>query len=542
MPRNLDPIAAFGFNPRQSTFTSKFIALGITSGMGSNPNLFAYSSAANGFENLKLGVGRAAQAFGMINQWIPEYREFANTALSFVADGASAADNFNKGNPFAALQGVWGVADGLIQLCGVYEDMPIIGWIIGIGKAGFAIGDMIWEEHKGEDTTYYPAVTYNAEEDQGLSQSMLDATSSDDWTPMFLPATKGPWILETKQIKYQGGRKGWALALGSRTYEGLGTGCMPGVDTIASVWQSESPEELPKVLFWKQARGAPIAPGGEYWEDVPRPLSLDKYRPSFQQSSVTMWAHVLRNGPDMFRVNTREIGGWWNDYFAAWRYLLFTDGLSKWQQHFIWGILTTGTLGAPEAAMKMPYLDFANWPRHVYRLIGYPDPGKRGEKSPVAYLTAQGYMRYQADQTRDRQKNALGTLTVAYLDGTEPAFGTSRGAQFRDQGLLDLFEKRRKQLLDHPALSQVELDMVPPGEWKAEAHKRLVGGTISAAMIGPGATATMKFDAGKPLPVGPPLTSGMVTAATQSKVGLGAGLLLVGAGLGVAAIASSRSK
>jgi len=538
MPRNLDPLEAFGFNPKQLTFASKFVALGPTSGIGANPNLFAYSSAANGIDILKIGVGRAAQAFGMIDQWIPEYREFANATLSFVADGASAAQNFNSGNPMAGLQGVWGAMDGLIQLCGVYEDLPIIGWIVGIGKAGFAIGDIIWEEHKAEDPEYFPAVTYNPTEDQTQSAALLDATSSQDWTPMFLPATRSPWRLETKRIKYQSGRKGWAAGLSG---PGLGTGCMPGVDTIATVWQSESPKELPKILFWEQARGAPIAPDGAYWEDVPIPLSLDKYRPSYQQSSVSLWAHVLRNGPDLFRVNTRELGGWWNDYFEAWRIVLMTDGMAKWQQHFVFRILTTATLGAP-ASLHAPgeYTTLGVWPRHTYKLMGYPDPGKRGEKQPVHVLTAGGYMRYQADQTRNRQLNAMDTLTVAYLDGSEPAFGNSRG--FKDQGLIDRFELRRQQLLEHPALHMVELDMVPAGPWKAEAHKRLVGGTLSAAMVGPQSSATMQFSKAKAAPTGPPLTSGMVTAEMQSKVGLGAGLLMVGMGLGAAALASRKGK
>lgn len=538
MPRNLDALEAFGFNPIQTPFTSRFLDPTLTGSLGSNRDGFAFASMANGKEILSLGVGRAAQEFGMIDTWIAPYRDFAGTVVTVANDLSTAVDAFSTGDPNAALRGVWDGLEGLIQVSGVLEEMPIIGWIAAIGQFGWTVGQMIWEEHNPkEGSSLAPAVTYNAPDDQARTAQILDSMAGNDWTPIWLPTNRGPWQIRTQKVQYKSGAKGWATALehAAPTGGGLGLGCMPGVDTLAQVWQSEKAEKLPKIMGFEQATGKPLGN-----PNLALPLGLERYRPSMQQASVAMWQHVLRNGPDMFRVNSREIRFWWGDYFLAWRQLGATPGIGEWWESFLFRVLTTATIGAPLTRVQYgpaqglgPYRTLAVWPRHVYPLLGYPKPGKRDARQPVSVLTAGGYMQYQADQLQSRQLNALNTLTVAYLTGNEPAFRNSRG--WVDQDLIDRFELRRAQLLEHPALRLVEMDMVPPGDWKREAQDRLIGGTLSAAMEGP---ATAQFSVAGELTVGPPLTSGAVQSGLLTSPGAALAVL---AGLGlVAAVASQR--
>lgn len=527
MPRNLNPLDAFGFNPIQTPFVSRFTDPSLTGAMGSNRDGYAFAAMANARDVLSLGVGRAAQRFGMIDDWIPPFNEFANTVISVAGDLSSAAASFsaNPNNPNAMLMGVWDSMDDLIRLSGVLEEIPILGWIAAIGNFGWTVGRMIWDEHNPkEGSSLAPAITYNPPDDQARSGQILDSMAGEDWTGIWLPTNRGPWVVQTQKVQYRSGEKGWAVSLepGAVVGAGLGLGCMPGVDTLATVWQSELPDRLPKILGLKQAGG--VQPKSSKWAV---PIGLELYRPSMQQTSVTMWQHVLRNGPDMFRVNSREIRAWWTDYFEAWRQLGAVPGIGEWWETFLFRVLTTGTMGAPQSAFQ-EYATLGVWPRHVYPLLGMPKPGKRDLRPPVRVLTAGGYMQYQADQLRARQLNAMNTLTVAYLAGDEPAFRN-------DSGLSDRFELRRGQLLEHPALRLVEMDMVPPGPWKTEARNRLIGGTITAAMAGP--PTAVFTDAGE-LEVGPPLTSGAVAAGLRSP---GAGLAVLGLfGLGIAVAASRR--
>lgn len=206
-------------------------------------------------------------------------------------------------------------------------------------------------------------------------------------------------------------------ALGS---EGQAAGYVPGTKTIWRAWELDP----------KQGIGGQIQTG--------------EYLPTGRDMAVTAWGTVLKAGPGMYCVD------------AAAR-------LSDWRLFLIRVAEFIATLRARNGKFASIVQTLAA--NTFHGIWGGTDPERAGNYTiPVKELAI----------LEKRQWAYLDTVTCAYVD-------RSYGAFVNNTPLRQKLEQRQRQLLEHPAISLVDLEVVPDPRYRAQVEAR-------QASLGPGFT------------------------------------------------------
>lgn len=350
---------------------------------------------------------------------------------------------------------------------GAFDDVPIVGWVIGIGLSAWEIGRTIWKEQHRAVVQAVP-FGYSETEDQYWQREVLRKIQAGKLTDIFLPwndASGGVEVLAAELLNDSKVKQKIAVPRGK---EG-GLGYVPGTSANSRGWTFDT-------------RDNPLT----------RAVTIPwlAYMPGTQQSGLVAWSTALANGRPCFAVDSDRIETAWSDYWRNMR-LAAQSGKNKKARARLFQAIAPTSYMTVAAMQKIP-ADY----RQVTSM-GWGISGGYWEGAARYELTMEGVTRYVIErQLRMRQLRHLDTLTVAYVSEGDPAF---RNAQ-----LAKRLKERRKQLLADPeAAAAVDLQLVPDTDYrKALATHQGVGG-IKGAEGGPKAPSNvrrMPFRVPDPIP------------------------------------------
>jgi hypothetical protein len=233
------------------------------------------------------------------------------------------------------------------------------------------------------------------------------------------------------------------------------------------------------------------------WNPRTRPQGIpwSHFMPSTSQGVMTSWQSVLSNGRACFLVDAVRLAAAW----TAWQ-----DNMQLWG----WGTRYHGNDRIRISMLSRPPVDYASQQRIAadgYRRLVPWWPGSGMTQSGDLAGSTPHYGPLLGDvgawaaqvQLARRQRQYLGTLTVAYCSEGDPAFRS-------DPALADLLVERRALLLTHPAVEHVDLAQVVDADYRsAVAHAQ--------SLAGPGGIADAPEP--RPRPTGP---KGLANARRES--------------------------
>ncbi len=451
-----------------------------------------------------------------------------------------------SGNPDACgdimVDAVLAEATHLFQMAAT--QVPVLGWIVQWVGMAVNVGVSVWLEAQGPPATELPPLQIEPTADTRAGNDLIDIMGQEDWTPIWMPehdASAGGY-LQAPEVGYPETKNyGWRLWMGRDPFESGGAGggvnwsgglgVCPGQAAVARQWQVRGTQaetgstRLDRVL---RRLGLPIAHGTGDASEVGKftTYGMEYYLPSLGNLGQTAWGQLQKVSANMYRVNTRTLAVAWYQYWNLWRTALgqFTTAGMDEAAAMCLNVLGANAMGDV----------FADWPvgLHGEKLVKtipekyrYLVRGSLQDYGPVqeGWLPSSpegcepwpggadfgnpdcsgGPFTYRAqhfvvgdgfswmvdqwgiterilDNLYNRQRYGLRTLQCAYLTGREP------GLQGKGSAMFTLWENMRAELLNHPALSSVDLTRVPredytgTGDWRrAAVDKRISGGLVN---------------------------------------------------------------
>lgn len=291
--------------------------------------------------------------------------------------------------------------------------VPVVGWIVkicwDIGKLIYKLVQMV--KHQDDVHFYYPPSRFSPAVDRDILNLMLAQLATSDWSTLFYPPSAGKnesWKqeiyieeLEGGGVRFVGGNGG--VAGGTSPWLGF----VPGTG-----WLHRAIETVGKI-----EKNKPVA------------LEVGKTMlPSSQQQCLWLWNHVAHtNSPAAFTVHAETAADLWQVYIDDLREAIRSSKIDSGLKAAIFGM----------------------WDRQVtksgksYPIFGWGDGSKEREYSPTKILTT----------LRTRQLAFCKTLTVAYVDKSFAALA--------DPVVAAAVDKYQRELLEHPAVCDVDLTSVP---------------------------------------------------------------------------------
>ncbi len=185
----------------------------------------------------------------------------------------------------------------------------------------------------------------------------------------------------------------------------------------------------------------------------------DSLFPSARGIATWAWKQLTSKDPlaSIFTVHADAVSGRWEAYIHdLHQFIAETGALNVDQKSQVMKKFNAGPTGE--------------------RIFGWGTSIEPRENEWDAYQPAR-----VCDTLRARQFKACDTLLIAYVDDT---FGA-----FKDDALRARFRQRRKDLLEHPAICDVELDSVIDADYR-DALISAGAGALKCASIAPKFTAT----------------------------------------------------
>ncbi len=303
--------------------------------------------------------------------------------------------------------------------------IPVVGWIIKIAwNIGKAIADIAILIRDQKDPKFlYPPSRFDPTTDRDvLNNAVLSPLRGDDWSKLFYPPGVG-WKPSDQNIKfYFSPMEGGGIRIVTAGPKGAESwvGFVPGTATLhqaIEVFSAQKIYETGRTLL-----------------------------PSATQQALWIWRHVSRtNTPGAFTVHADRAKVLWQTYIEDMRVAINEVG--------------SGTLKAKTKEEIFERYDKAAIGKSgkVSPLFGWGDGSKEKEYAPTKLLTT----------LRDRQLAFCDTLTVGYLDET---FGALQDIEIRDK-----VRQRKKDLLEHPAVCQLDLSNIRDILYLEEVVKRRAG-------------------------------------------------------------------
>jgi len=300
------------------------------------------------------------------------------------------------------------------------SQIPVVGWIAKLawtfGNAIYQIVQVVKHANDEDEPPAYPAVSFNPERDLNRfnEKVLVPLRDSHDWTEMFRPPGGGI----NPNAAWLGEFETWALGSGNKIYgRKISTtnscsdclGFVPG-----TAWLHDDIEIV----------GMNVKDTG------------NTYLPSSRQHALWVWEHIARhNSPALYTVNAKQLSSAWKNYLVGLRmYIEGSDELS------------------PDQKNKL--INYYNKDAAGKKIFGW---GKPRTTQGGAWIPDEDSLAYQpvdASRTvRERQLSFLDTLTCAYVDDS---FGAMDDPDVKAKWI-----ERRKDLLQHPAVCNVDLAMVP---------------------------------------------------------------------------------
>lgn len=321
---------------------------------------------------------------------------------------------------------------------GAFDSVPIVGMILDF--ALFAIDGAI-ATYKFQNDAVIEAnpFGYDRDRDEDWVRQCLTVHGGADLTSLFLPvndASDGVEILTTALDTTSG--------VVDKTERALYIPRGPGTGNIGA---------LPNT------RVVPKGSEMNYnWNPRTRPhgIGWSVFMPALSQAVMGSWQSVLSNSRATYLVDAKRVARAWNEW---------QDNMQLWG----WGTRYSGNDRVRISMLSRPPVDYAAQQRIAadgYKRIvsywpgqGMKPKGDTGHQAHYGPLLGDVGAWAAEVQLGRRQRQYLGTLTVAYCSERDPAFAS-------DPMLADLLVERRRMLLDHPAAALVDLSQVPDADYR----------------------------------------------------------------------------
>lgn len=440
-------------------------------------------------------MARVGTTIGVPTNFVPSLKD----AVAAVVSGDPRAIVFEGARVFL---------DVYLQAMGA---IPFVGVVARLGLS-IVEGVLDAAEH---GRPLPPALTYNAELNADYTQELMRVIGEPgqfiaDWTDVFRPTRVGAWEVVEREDEWTwepagAGTDGWGIV------PGIPRGTMGIVASHVSL------------SAFVAATGKGGNRKGAYRYGTGWVYDKTRFYPSYVRAGMSAWEALQTKTAAMFNVDTRGVGHEWVQY---------VDGFLERREADMGDIMTDDYAHPHELAAYFAAFgvyDVPTYAEKTGRFAGggkptWPMPKPKGASTAtLPYERRIDYIaRRQLATLRQRQRDALDTLLVAYCSKDQAAF--------RDDELADLLRHRRGQLLDHPALADVDLADVVDDDYRAEvsaalADKRFgIGGLAAAPPVGSPAVF--------PGPDGAPGGSPWDVPELDDDAGAAAGLLVVG-GLGL---------
>jgi hypothetical protein len=301
--------------------------------------------------------------------------------------------------------------------------IPVVGWIAklawSIGKGIAAIAQVVKQSNTYDQVIEYPATNFNPEVDRlVLNQEVLRRLrTSKDWTQLYRPPGGGKgegqqWKDEFYTSRLQGG--GRRVVAGNECSSCLGF--VPGTGFLhksIEIFGSSNLKDTGNV-----------------------------YLPSSRQHGLWIWKHIARaNTPALYTVNAEALASTWRWYLGPLREYILDDRfeLSFAQRKKILSYYDRGG-------------DASGDPLKIFGWGSLNDNISPDDYQPVK----------ESRILKKRQLAFLDTLTCAYV-------GDDYGAM-QDAEVKEKWERRRKDLLQHPAICDVDLSMIPDAIYRGQVE------------------------------------------------------------------------
>lgn len=323
----------------------------------------------------------------------------------------------------------------------VISGIPVFGWVVkivwNVVRGIIRLVEVIKGQNEKPPEKEYPRALFTPDGDLALANhGVLRVLNGYDWTNVFMP----PGVdRNTTYGEYFRGNK---LEGGGRRIETRGEkvdwiGMIPGTTSLHQYIEVE--------------------PGGNQVRDTGSLL------PSARNLSTYAWAQVTDlQSPSMYSVGAEQVRSVWSAYLFNLRMWIRETGLMKEStkrklvnspvmvKQFGWGpydMPFDSKLGFENFGIDDP-TGKIKWTRVPLTTGKNAKPAQTGVAHPVRAMK----------ELEQAQWRGLNTLQVAYVDERQGAF-----QGFKQEDMLKRLVERRKQLLQHPALCDVNMpDVVDP--------------------------------------------------------------------------------
>lgn len=596
LPEKIEKGAAEAREQVFSDFVSSFPAETMSGGFY---DVFTRDFSKTSMENIhklsRLSYGRIFDKWGASRKEYAAYSDLLDAFREFSpGEFIETWEAIRSGDVLGIAEEILDIVQQTWQVVGAtgdyLESIPLVGVFVSLAQFGI---DTAKSVRNAISSVYYPIeevrMEYVKQNDESLANIILDRLRDPDWTPIFAPPKFTTWgnhgdarasAIHHANVKWgSGAGQGVVLTLqGGEGFPKLiptGFGLHPQTTRIPIAWQYHTgdPKKRSTRKDWTYKKGLKR-----------RVDSFEEFHPATQQLSILLWQRLLKNAPEIYRVDAVGIRAAWSTYFKGMEEYLTRKsddfGLGKTPEYVrpmtrgvierilspeYWGnekaIKETKHTATPDGLIthweilgkEVPLSYYTDPKKLIMKGIGgeYYDYKWRQSKNsgtvgemitggeklyglPGPRLTAKGLTQFIIDESlKTRQWNYLNTLTIAYLTPDMPAFQNW-------PELLDKFHKNREILLKHQARIYVDLDRVPPSGWKNKLINSLkgipsglkytlAGGKIKSAIEGGGGVIP-----GSEEPVGNALPLIPMATKIPPRDGEGGG----GGGLGIAAVAA----
>lgn len=331
---------------------------------------------------------------------------------------------------------------------GVLAPIPIVGQIAAaVGAIAQMLLSLAAQPVEAAQIVLPPLQDYSDEVDEWVvNNQILPASSTLDWTGLFMPRFAGPW-------KAHGRQHGVAM-MGATG--GAGAGFWPGTQRLSSAIQT----------YW--------GVGGHFAEVSPelatRSRDTGSFYPGASQLMTALAEQCAKPQTQMYNLDTVKVLDAWETYF---RYAIELAGaIYKREAWAVRGTpLADQTLAQNQAmaqAMMSPLLV------GVQNQIGGMGTATWTPDSTSHKTVLDVFIRPWCEKVRRRQWNNLGRLVGA-------AYTTEEQGAFRDHELLVRLRTMRALLLSHPARHDIiSADVIDPA-FRSALFDVTVGQTLTAA-------------------------------------------------------------
>lgn len=387
--------------------------------------------------------------------------------------------------------------------------VPILGWIVELGLAIYEGIKLALEYKRSAPRPPGEAIEFSRDGNEQLAGALINTAKEDDWTSLFLPpSTSGRWTMERVAWTPGGNGEGWAFGTPDEGGWGLIPGLAQSVGTLTTAdryTNYQFPDRSPVSLF-----------GAEF--DMPPVSTTGTLRPTAQQVAMLLWQAVMKPSRAMFQIDPFKLVSQWADYYEGLGEFAETlktekgvkNALSKRLPSDMHGTIVRGNnpkVPYNAARLAMSYL-WSTMNKDGEIVFASPQTvANYDTSSPLPSTVPAGLtldkivdvngdslsytyadiVKYVCRIHYDRSFAALSTLVCAYVPPDAPMLKAS--SNHREE-----YETMRARLLNHRALLDVELDLIPDAEYRAE-----VSGRQHIARLQPEGIGLKAPGAGKPI-------------------------------------------